>query len=81
MTDKQKKAAIRKHLEKIYCPGCGKEINEGTDMAKIEYVKTKRKTEVLFHTKYFGKVWHPNRNDESGHGDFIQERRVKGHDK
>lgn len=71
MTDKQKKAAIKKYPGIIHCPGCGKRIKEGTDTAKIEYVKTKRKTEVFFHTKCFGKVWHPDRNDKSGHGDFI----------
>lgn len=59
MTDKHKRAAIKKHLDRIYCPGCGEEITRDTDESKIEYVRTKRKTEVFFHTSCFGKVWHP----------------------
>lgn len=60
MTDRVKRNALMKHREDVHCPGCGKRIREDEDMSKIEYVKTKRKTELFIHTGCFGKVWKHN---------------------
>lgn len=39
---------------KIKCPVCGKEILE-KDIDKVEYVKTKRHSEIFVHTKCVSK--------------------------
>lgn len=39
---------------KVKCPVCGKQITEKT-IDDVEYVKTKRGTEILVHTKCVGK--------------------------
>lgn len=57
ITDRDKKKIIRRHMEPVMCPGCGKEITEDGDLGKVEYVRTKRKTDVFFHTACMGKVW------------------------
>lgn len=57
MTDAAKKKALRKHRGDVLCPGCRKVINDTDDMSTIEYVRTKRATDVFFHTECFGKVW------------------------
>lgn len=55
MIDKKKR--ITNHHSEVYCPGCGEQIQESDDMSKIEYVRTKRKTDVFFHTACFKRVW------------------------
>lgn len=57
MTDEAKKKALMKHQSEVICPGCGQEIKETDDMSKVEYVRTKRATDVFFHTQCFGRVW------------------------
>lgn len=57
MTDKAKKKIIARHWSPVMCPGCGKVITEGEDLSKVEYVKTKRATDVFFHTECMEKVW------------------------
>lgn len=37
------------------CPVCGKEIKEDDDLNDVEYVKTKRGTEIFIHTKCVSK--------------------------
>lgn len=60
MTDEAKKKALGKHQGTVTCPGCGKEIKKTDDMSNIEYVRTKRTTDVFFHTECLNKVWHRN---------------------
>lgn len=55
MIDKIK--IIRQHGGKVVCPGCGKEIHDDDDLIQVEYVRTKRKTDVFFHTGCMDKVW------------------------
>lgn len=61
MTDKlKKKKKLTDYWEwnhPVICPGCGKEIRPDDDMSKVEYVRTKRKTEIFFHTACMDKVW------------------------
>lgn len=40
-----------------FSPGCGNVIAEEEDLSKVEYVRTKRATDVFFHTACMGKVW------------------------
>lgn len=56
MTNAQKKKRIESHWDHpVICPGCGKEIKPDDDM--WEYVRTKRKTDIFFHTECMEKVW------------------------
>lgn len=60
MTDKLKKKKLAGYWEEhhpVICPGCGKAIRPDDDMSKVEYVRTKRKTDVFFHTECMDKVW------------------------
>lgn len=57
MTDNAKKKILRSHRSPVMCPGCGKVISEEEDLSKVEYVRTKRKTDVFFHTECMDKVW------------------------
>ncbi len=57
MTDKAKKKIIAGHRSPIICPGCGKMIVENEDLRKVEYVRTKRATDVFFHKACMEKVW------------------------
>lgn len=57
MTSKEKLKRLKKHWSEVICPGCKEIISEDEDMEKVEYVKTKRGTDVFFHTGCFEKVW------------------------
>lgn len=57
MTDEAKKKILLKHWGPVTCPGCHSEIRASDDMSKIEYVRTKRRTDVFFHTGCFENVW------------------------
>lgn len=57
MTDKAKKKIIRKQSGDVICPGCGEVISEEEDLSEIEYVRTKRRTDIFFHRHCFGKIW------------------------
>lgn len=57
MTDKAKKKIIASHRDPVVCPGCKKVIAEEEDLSKVEYVKTKRRTVVFFHTECMDKAW------------------------
>lgn len=57
ITDRAKKKIISRHQSPVICPGCGKEITEDEDLSKVEYVRTKRATDVFFHTACMEKVW------------------------
>lgn len=48
MTDQAKKKALNKHFSEVLCPGCGQAIRESDDMSRIQYVRTKRATDVFF---------------------------------
>ena len=41
---------VKDEDKKIKCPVCHKEIKE-EDLKNVEYVKTKRQTEIFIHTK------------------------------
>lgn len=61
LTDKKKKSLLEKyrkrHKECAICPGCKEYIRESDELADIEYIKTKRGTEVFLHRGCFEKVW------------------------
>ncbi|MDY5663078.1 MAG: hypothetical protein SPF46_01265 [Blautia sp.] len=57
MTDQYKIKRLMTHRSAVICPGCGMEIRKTDDMSNVEYVRTKRKTDVFFHTGCMGKVW------------------------
>lgn len=57
MTDKTKKEKIAGHMSPVICPGCKKVIAVEEDLSKVEYVRTKRATDVFFHTACMEKVW------------------------
>lgn len=42
---------------KVRCLGCGRDILSNGDLASVEYVRTKRRTELFFHTGCMAKVW------------------------
>ena len=44
-------------VRKVKCQGCGKEICSDDDLTDVEYVKTKRNSDIFFHTGCMGKVW------------------------
>ena len=45
----RKKKRIESHWDHpVICPGCGKEIKPDDDMGNVEYVRTKRKTDISF---------------------------------
>lgn len=41
----------------VNCQGCGKKIPSDGILDDVEYVKTKRGTELFFHTGCMKKVW------------------------
>lgn len=55
MTDQAKKKALNKHFSEVLCPGCGQAIRESDDMSRIQYVRTKRATDVFFTLNVLGK--------------------------
>lgn len=57
MTDKAKKKIIASHRSPVICPGCRKVIAKDGDLDGVEYVRTKRATDVFFHTACMEKVW------------------------
>lgn len=57
MTENEKKKRIHKSPWDVICPGCGKQIHESDDLSEVEYVRTKRATDVFFHRGCVDKVW------------------------
>lgn len=60
MKDSEKRRLIRKKTDfglKLYCQGCGEKICEDDDLSDVEYVKTKRKSEIFFHTGCLPNIW------------------------
>ena len=57
MTEDIKIKHLSKHRSEVICPGCKNVITEKEDMSKVEYVRTKRGTDVFFHTACMEKVW------------------------
>ena len=61
LSEAKKKSMIEKYVEKhqgpVICPGCRKIIHEDDELKTVEYVKTKRKTEIFFHRECYEKVW------------------------
>lgn len=51
-TDRRKRSVC-----KVKCQGCGKEIISDEDLSGIEYVKTKRGTELFLHHGCMDRVW------------------------
>lgn len=44
-------------VRKVKCQGCGKEICSDDDLTDVEYVKTKRNSDIFFHTGCMDQVW------------------------
>lgn len=44
-------------VRKVKCQGCGKEICSDDDLTDVEYVKTKRNSDIFFHTGCMNQVW------------------------
>lgn len=42
---------------RVKCRGCGEEIRSDEDLTDVQYVKTKRGSELFFHTGCMGNVW------------------------
>lgn len=59
MTIEAKKKILLKYPDNaIKCPVCNGLINAGDDLSDVEYVKTKRKTDIFIHTGcYSNKFW------------------------
>lgn len=61
LSEAKKKSMIEKWVENhktpVICPGCNEVIREDEDLESVEYVKTKRKTEIFFHRECYRKVW------------------------
>ena len=61
LSEKKKKSMIEKMVEKhkapVICPGCDEAIREDDDLETIEYIKTKRGTEIFLHHGCVEKVW------------------------
>lgn len=70
LSEAKKKSMIEKWVENhktpVICPGCNEAIREDEDFKGVEYVKTKRKTEIFFHRECYRKVWRQEnrQNDE-----------------
>lgn len=48
---------VKKHKALVSCPGCNEAIREDDDLETIEYIKTRRGTEIFLHRGCVGKVW------------------------
>lgn len=61
LTDKKKKSLLEKYKERhggcAICPGCKEYIRGSDELADVEYIKTKRGTEVFLNRGCFEKVW------------------------
>lgn len=57
MTDAAKRKLLRKQTGEVICPGCQEEIRDSDNLSEVEYIRTKRKTDIFFHTKCFDKIW------------------------
>ena len=61
LTDKKKKSLLEKYKERhrgcAICPGCKEYIRGSDELADVEYIITKRGTEVFLHRGCFEKVW------------------------
>ena len=47
----------RQAVRKVKCQGCGEEIRSDEDLTDVQYVKTKRGSELFFHTGCMANVW------------------------
>lgn len=59
VTERQMRMAMRRQRKsgKVFCQGCGRELDPDGELSGIEYVKTKRNTEWFFHTRCLNSVW------------------------
>lgn len=57
MTNEQKKKRLASRSSPAVCPGCGGRIKSDDDLSNVEYVRTKRKTDIFFHMGCMNKVW------------------------
>lgn len=48
---------MERHRGCAICPGCKEYIRGSDELADVEYIKTKRGTEVFLHRGCFEKVW------------------------
>ena len=61
LTDKKKKSLLEKYKERhrgcAICRGCKEYIRGSDELADVDYIKTKRGTEVFLLRGCFEKVW------------------------
>ena len=76
LTDKKKKSLLEKYEERhrgcAICPGCKEYIRGSDELADVEYIKTKRGTEVFLHRGCFEKVWRYEIMKSSDTGDSVE---------
>ena len=46
-----------REVRKVRCQGCGNYIYSDGDLADVEHVRTKRGTDLFFHTSCMDNVW------------------------
>lgn len=54
--DTYKEKKFHEQFEPPVCTGCGKTIAE-QELSDVEYVRTKRKTDIFFHRDCKNKIW------------------------
>lgn len=59
MTKEQIRKQLIKQMAPVTCPGCGTVIRAEGDLEDVEYVRTKRKTELFFHAQCMDIIWNP----------------------
>lgn len=57
MTSNEKLRIMRRQWNPVVCAGCGEVILESDNLDEVEYVRTKRKTDIFFHRACMDKVW------------------------
>lgn len=57
MTEGETRARIKKQPHGAKCQGCGEKIASEGSLSAVEYVKTKRGSELFFHRTCADKVW------------------------
>lgn len=47
----------RRLIGLVKCQGCGTEIRSDEDLSEVEYVKTKRGSDLFFHRRCRDQIW------------------------
>lgn len=57
MTEKEKLKIFNRQGVDVCCIGCGVQLRGTDDFAEVEYIRTKRGTNLFVHKKCVQKVW------------------------